>query len=310
VIYKKQPEIIFTNNAYFEMLPYQWLAGSSITALAQPFSVVLTESRARQYYPNASFQDIIGRAITYNDSLKTLVTGIVKDLDQNTFFTQREFISLATIMHTGLKNNFMMETWNDWMAYSQLFIKTTAGSSKETTEANLNSLLQKYNKNAYKSESNKMGFSLQPLSDVHFKFESVGHRTAHKPTLYGLLAVAVFLLLLGCINFINLTTAQSAQRAKEIGIRKTIGSSRKQLIFQFLSETFFITIVATIIARYRSKFFFRYLPGNGFIRFFASSCFKEPSYFRAKWKDMAKKNAYCFPICNCTVFCDCYSDGK
>jgi ABC-type antimicrobial peptide transport system permease subunit len=71
-------------------------------------------------------------------------------------------------------------------------------------------------------------------------------RQAHKPTLYGLLAVAIISLLLGCINFINLTTAQSAQRAKEVGIRKTLGSGKRELVFQFLSETFLLTLLATI----------------------------------------------------------------
>jgi len=108
--------------------------------------------------------------------------------------------------------------------------------------------LNKYNKDANKSASNSMTFRLQPLSEVHFYYDSFGHRTAHKPTLYGLLAIAGFLLLLGCINFINLTTANASKRAKEIGIRKTLGSSMKQLVFQFLSETFFITVIATAIA--------------------------------------------------------------
>lgn len=243
VVYKKQSEIIFTSDDYFAMLPYKWAAGSAFTALKEPFSVVLTESRAQQYFPNAQLQDIIGQIVTYNDTLKTTVTGIVKDLNEHTFFTQQEFISLPTVMKTDLKKSFMMDVWNDWMAYSQLFIKTTEGTSREKVETSMNGLLQKYSK-----DTKNMGFSLQPLNDVHFNHGSVGHRTAHKPTLYGLLAVAIFLLLLGCINFINLTTAQSAQRAKEIGIRKTIGGSRKQLIFQFLSETFFITIIATILA--------------------------------------------------------------
>jgi len=111
-------------------------------------------------------------------------------------------------------------------------------------------LIKKYNKNANKDSKNTMAFRLQPLSDIHFNtdYAGFGMRTAHQSTLYGLLAIAGFLLLLGCINFINLTTAQGAQRAKEIGIRKTIGSSRKQLILQFLSETFFITGIATILS--------------------------------------------------------------
>ena len=245
-VYKKQADIIFTNKDYFATLPYSWLQGSLNNSLEAPFTVVLTESRARQYFPNQPLQKIIGEVITYNDTLQTTVTGVVKDLKKNTFFTQQEFISVATVMKTALRKSFMMDVWSDWMAYSQLFVKLRTGTSKKNTEANLNGLLDKYNKNP--GQGPKMALVLQPLNDVHFNYGSVGHRTAHKPTLYGLLAVAIFLLLLGCINFINLTTAQSAQRAKEIGIRKTIGSSRKQLIFQFLSETFLTTTIATILA--------------------------------------------------------------
>ena len=111
-----------------------------------------------------------------------------------------------------------------------------------------------------------MAFHLQPLSDLHFnsKYPAVGGRIADKSTLYGLLAIAAFLLLLGCINFINLTTAQASQRAKEIGIRKTMGSSRKNLVFQFLSETLFITFIATVfsilIAPVLLKMFANFIP--------------------------------------------------
>src|SRR6185437_5229302 len=96
----------------------------------------------------------------------------------------------------------------------------------------------------------QIAFHLQPLNDIHFdsRYASPGVRIADKSTLYGLLAIAAFLLLLGCINFINFTTAQASQRAKEIGIRKTMGSSRKNLVFQFLTETFFITFIATVIS--------------------------------------------------------------
>jgi ABC-type antimicrobial peptide transport system permease subunit len=91
---------------------------------------------------------------------------------------------------------------------------------------------------------------LQPLSDLHFNadYSAYDSPTGNKPTLYGLLAVAAFLLILGCINFINLTTAHASQRAKEIGIRKTMGGSKKQLIVQFLSETFLLTFIATVLS--------------------------------------------------------------
>ena len=144
----------------------------------------------------------------------------------------------------------MMNTWNDWMAYSQVYVKLSKGTNPTNTEALLASLLNKYSKDANKDAANTMRFHLQPLHDVHFNslYAIFYQRLANKPTLYGLLAVAAFLLLLACINFINLTTANASQRAKEIGIRKTMGSSRKQLVLQFLGETFFLTAVACIIS--------------------------------------------------------------
>lgn len=249
VIYKKQPNIIFTNQQYFPLLNYKWLAGSPKSAMQDAFSVVLTESRAKQYFPGVPVANVIGKQITYND-VTTTVSGIVKDLNETTVFTADQFISLATIAKTNLQDRFMMNVWDDWMIYSQLYLKLSKGINPLATEAQLKVVLNKYNNKANKDANNTMSFHLQPLNDVHFNinYRSPGQRVANKTTLYGLLAIAAFLLLLGCINFINLTTAQATKRAKEIGIRKTMGSSRKQLVVQFLSETFFITVVATVIS--------------------------------------------------------------
>ena len=246
VVYKKQSGIVFTNGAYFELLSYGWVAGSPQTALRSPFTVVLTESRAHQYFPSLTASAIIGRQLTYNDDLTATVSGIVEDVHNNTSFTNAEFISLPTIAQTGLQQQFMMTVWNDWMAYSQLYIKLSGNTTAAQTEAQIKALYKKYNKDT----QHTVRFRLQPLADVHFNplYMAVGQRLAHKPTLYGLLAVAALLLLLGCINFINLTTANAARRAKEIGIRKTMGSSRKQLVFQFLGETFFLTLIATAVS--------------------------------------------------------------
>lgn len=250
VVFKSQPDIVFTNQQYFYLLPYKWVAGSPKASLQNPFTVVLTESRAAQYFPSIPAADIIGRQLTYNSDLILTVSGVVKDLKEHSSFSAVEFISLPTISKTNLQDNFMMTQWNDWMAYSHLYVKLAKGSTVPQIEVQLKTLLSKYNKNANKDDKNTMAFRLQPLNDIHFNGNYAGfdQRLAHKPTLYGLMAIAGFLLLLGCINFINLTTAQSTQRAKEIGIRKTMGSSKKQLILQFLSETFLTTTIATIIS--------------------------------------------------------------
>ena len=248
-VIKKQLNVVFTNTQYFQLLDYAWIAGSPGEALKEPFSVVLTESHAKQYFGNIPSSDIIGKQITYNDNVTTTVTGIVKDLDEHTDFTGAEFISFPTIAKTSMQDDFMMNVWKDWMAYSQVFVKLSKGVTARQSEVQLKNLLAKYNKDANKGDRS-MRFHLQPLSDMHFNtlYQGFNQRIANKKVLFGLLAIAAFLLFLGCINFINLTTAHASQRAKEIGVRKTMGSSRKNLMLQFLSETFFTTVIASIIS--------------------------------------------------------------
>ncbi|MEI9920442.1 MAG: FtsX-like permease family protein [Bacteroidota bacterium] len=248
--FKKQPDIIFTVNDYFQLIPFEWIAGSPTTSLTKPFSVVLTESRAKQYFPGVAPVDLLGRRLVYDKNLDVEITGVVKDFNEVTDFTSREFISYATIFETNLHSTFMMDVWDDWMAYSKSWVKLSAANDKDGVEKQLNALIRKYNPASHKDENNTQSFSLQPLSDVHFNttYASFGVRTAHMPTLYALLVIAAFLLLLACINFVNLSTAQASHRAKEIGIRKTIGSSRKQLVVQFLYETLALTFLSTIVS--------------------------------------------------------------
>jgi putative ABC transport system permease protein len=249
-VFKKQSDIIFTNAGYFELLPYQWIAGSPGTSLREPFSVVLTETRAQQYFPTSPLHDIMGKEILYNENLSVTIVGVVKDLTENTDLTSKEFISYSTISKTNLQDNFMMAVWDDWMSYSKLYIKLSTDTDQEKVENQLTALLKKHSKSLREDSNRTMAFRLQPLQDVHFNttYSGFGQRTAHKPTLYGLLAIATFLLILACINFTNLKTAQASQRAKEIGIRKTVGSSRKQLIVLFLMETFCLTSIATVVS--------------------------------------------------------------
>ncbi|HEV9037229.1 MAG TPA: FtsX-like permease family protein, partial [Puia sp.] len=132
----------------------------------------------------------------------------------------------------------------------QLFVKLAPATKYATVDAELTKILNANDKPDPKDHGTQIS-RLQPLSDMHFNLDFGvfdESRQAHKPTLYYLLAVAAFLLLLACINFINLTTAQSSQRAKEIGIRKTLGSQRRQLTLQFLTETFVLTLMAAILS--------------------------------------------------------------
>lgn len=247
-VFKKEKHIVFADQNYFKLIPYTWLNGSPESSLKDPYQVVLTESKARFFFPGIPISHVPGREIIFDDTVHSIVAGIVKDIDQNTDFTFNTFISRATLESTSLKPDDW-EQWDNTNSASQLFIKLSRGTTQAQTIARLNELYKKYEKHDPNDHS-KTTYGIQPLSDIHFNasYDTFDQRVAHRPTLYGLLAVALFLLLLGCINFINLTTAQGSQRAKEIGIRKTMGGSKKQLVFQFLSETFILTLVSTLLS--------------------------------------------------------------
>jgi len=247
--FKDQDRVVLADQQYFKIFNYVWLAGSPAHALDAPNQVVLTSDRAKLYFPSLPYDQVIGKVITY-DTLKTTVTGIVQTIKENTDLSFHDFISFSTaVANKGLANELQLSQWGSTNSASLVFIKLFPNIKSGNIVKQLNVILNK--NDPPRGRGNTEDIRLQPLADIHFDqlygtfdFSS----PASKTTLYGLLVIAAFLLLLGCINFVNLTTAQAAQRAKEIGIRKTMGSSRKQLIFQFLSETFLITLLAVVIS--------------------------------------------------------------
>jgi putative ABC transport system permease protein len=243
VIFKKQGEIVYADERFFNLIGYQWIAGSAKIALLQPYQTVLTESNAKLYFPLLNPTEVIGRQVYFNDTLHATITGIVRDINYNTDFTFKTFMSRVTLASTSF------DGWNSTNGASQLFVKLSPGTSIAKVETAMNAMINSHEKKG-PGDNSKSECKLQPLSDLHFNGDYGGYTNAlaSKSTLYSLLVVAAILLLLGCINFINLTTANASQRAKEIGIRKTMGSSRKQLVFQFLSETFLLTFTATILS--------------------------------------------------------------
>jgi ABC-type antimicrobial peptide transport system permease subunit len=263
VKFKQEKTVALTDSDYFNIVHYKWLAGSAKAALNGPYQVVLTSEQAKIYFPAIPFEQIIGKTIMY-DTVKTTVTGIVQTITDNTDFAFNDFISFSTAFaDKGLKSELRLNNWVGTSVRGQFFVKLLPTASAAGVAQQLNTILAK---NSQPKKDMLKKISLQPLSDIHFSVGGYGgiisyDAIANKTTLYSLLAIAAFLLLLGCINFINLTTAQATQRAKEIGIRKTMGSSRAQLIVQFLSETFFITLIAVIISALIAPFILQLFSG-------------------------------------------------
>ena len=239
-IFKKQENIIYTNANYFSIFPHEWIAGNTKTSLQNPYNLVLSESRAQQYFPNVSPDQLIGKTVIFSDTIRTTITGIVKDVKENSDFESKAFISLATLSATNLKQYYNWDEWGNTNSNTLLVVKLSPGVASQQVNKQITAIFKEHNKDS------KTIHRLQPLSDVHTNPDYNG--VVNPSTINNLILLAVFLLLLGAINFINLSTAHATERAKEIGIRKTLGSKQRQLIFQFLSETFLLTVITAIVS--------------------------------------------------------------
>ena len=251
-------DIIITEPAYFDIFKYKWLVGNPSAALSDPFKVVLTENKAHDYFGSIPLSEMIGRDIIYNDSLRLSVSGIVKDYPKNTDFVFKEFVSLSTISHSFLNKppyltgvtDLSKWGWSDWgQAFVKLSPGTDAAEIANQTPALIN--LENSQHGKFSNSNAHQIIHLQPLADIHFNpdygsdYYSI---QSDRRTLFGLMGIAALILLIAVINFINLATAQSIGRAKEIGIRKVLGSGRTALILRYLGETFILVWLAIIVS--------------------------------------------------------------
>jgi predicted permease len=247
--FEKEERIAIADENYFKIFEmYSWVWGSE-AALGKPHQVVLTQRQAIKYFGTDKAEKLQGQPITYNDSLTLYVGGVVRDPAMRTDFEFTEFVSMPTVKATWLKNNFQLDDWESTNSSSQVFVKATPGTTLLQLQEQLPQLSKIYNA---KNDFAKNDFNVQPLSDLHFDVETgifdFSRDAAHMPTLLALIGVAIMLLVIGAINFINLETAQAMRRAKEVGVRKALGSSRSRLIAQFLCESLLLTLAAIVLA--------------------------------------------------------------
>ena len=257
---------ILAHPSYFDIFPHRWLAGDA-RVLDQPFQVVLTESRARLSFGNHTPAEMLGRQLIYADSIKVYVGGIVEDWSHHSDFAFTDYLSYSTATHSYLKNRISTDDWRSLQPHSsQAFVMLDKGVTPQQVDARFEEFIKTHIH--YKYGSVKM--YLQPLTSAHFAewfhIEDDGDdwRKPYLPTLYVLMGVAVFILLLASINFINLSTAQSIQRAREVGVRKVLGSRRINIMIQFLIETLMLTLIAAIasmaLVRPMLRLFKDYVP--------------------------------------------------
>jgi len=255
-------KVAFVDEKYFSLFEYEWLAGSASSALDRPNTVVLTTSVSRKYFGEQPLDEILGQELVYTDTVRVLVTGIVEDVKQKTDLIFTDFISYETLLSSKeIRAKRNVDNWESVSSNAQLFVKLASGQ-KQKADDELLAIKEKY----VKPDGNwTTVFEFEAFSDLHFS-DTFNGNSADRTTLNGLIIIGFFILFIACINFINLETAQAKLRSKEVGVRKTLGSSRKQLISQFLVETYIIILLAIIgaalLSQLATSYFQEVLPAD------------------------------------------------
>jgi putative ABC transport system permease protein len=233
--FREETGVYYMEPAFFAIFDFKWLAGTASTSLAEPNSVVLTKDIAQKYF--GDWKAAVGQSIRQgNNPLK--ITGILENPPLNTDFQFKYLIS-----YNSLKNGNLQD-WETINSNVMCYVLISGDSKPASINNQLGSLLKKYKKEA----NAHVGHLLQPLKEVHFDTQTSNflRRTVSRQLITVLELIGLFILLVACMNFINLSTAQSINRAKEIGVRKVLGSSKSQLQFQIYCETSLIGLFSIL----------------------------------------------------------------
>ncbi len=244
----KSPKKLIENNfyyaepAFFKMFDFGWLAGNAETCLKGPNSAVLTQATAEKYF--GDWRSAIGKTIKYDNKTLYKITGILKNIPANS-----DFPLSVVVPYSALQNTYIKDNLNDWVstfggAYTFVVLPPELSPDKFNTQ--LKAFSKKHKPTEYAGDA---PFA-QPLTEMHYddRFGNYNDHTFSHSLINALALIGIFLLVIACVNFINLATAQAVNRSKEVGVRKVLGSNRSQLAFQFLGETLLITIAAVIIS--------------------------------------------------------------
>lgn len=238
----KQERSYFVQPDFLQMIDVQWVEGSPATALSQPYQVVLDEPTAKRFFKPG--ESAIGKTILYDNTLNLTVSGIIKEMPANTQFRMPMMMSYASLLKymEWYKDE---DYWGGGDSWFQGFVLLKPGIKPATVEAALNRLTAQQGKH-----TNYTHFQLAHLSEQHLNPNpeiDFFNYAIPRWLMYTLTSIGIFLLLIACINFINMASVQAIQRNKATGIRKILGSNRAWLIGQFLLETAFIVTGALVI---------------------------------------------------------------
>lgn len=250
----EEKNVIAVDSNFLNLFNYKLLDGDKATVLSEPNTIVLTQKQARKYFGNThpigQTIDVLGN---FNEPFK--VTGVLEDIPSNTHYGFDVLISLKSYTERTLQ-----DAWNGYIYYS--YLRLTPNADLAQIKPKIPELSRKY-----LGEDSKLVFNFQPVKDIHlhsnFTYEPEIHGSAR--AIYFLDIISIFILIIAWINYINLSTARAAERAKEVGLRKVVGAQKGQLMGQFFTESFLINVFGAIVAILIAQFtlpYFNQLVGK------------------------------------------------
>jgi len=243
-----EDQILYADSNFLSMFDFPLLAGDKRTVLKDPYTMILSESLVEKIfdYKGNDYNQFLGKAIVYGtDSMPYKIDGICKNVPENSHLQFRILVSYKTLASFGWKESEYDFTDSDFWHY----IRLKPGTDYRAFNAKLAAFSQKHFEGSKVSGSDEK-FYLQPLSKAHLysDFEYEIGRTGSATVVWALLIIALFIISIAWINYINLATARSVERAREVGIRKVVGCERRQLITQFLAESALVNLLSMALA--------------------------------------------------------------
>lgn len=235
-----EEDFYLTDSTVFDMFSYEFLAGDMNTALDNPFSIVLTESVAKKYFASAA--EALGQSLQNKENEEYKITGVIEDVPYNSHFRFDALISRSS--RPGSDGG----SWGNFGVFTYIQLPDNYDLTK--MYASLDKIVKERVNPIFEQYNIKIGYELQRITDIHLhsKIQDEAEEGGDISVIYIFGAVSAFMLIIACINYMNLATARSANRAKEVGVRKVMGSQRKQLIMQFITESVVLTLIALVLS--------------------------------------------------------------
>jgi putative ABC transport system permease protein len=246
----KEERIIFTDSTLFDVFTLPMIEGNPKKALTEPNVVVITESTAKKYFGRT---DVVGQTLLFDNKDNYKITGVIKDVPENSHFNFDFFVSLAGVKEAN-QNIWVSFNFNTYLLFRQ--DADAKAFEKKFDEINAKYImpqaqqLMHISEEDFRKSGNYIKFTLTPLTAIHLHSDRIAELAPNSDVqvVYIFSAVALFILLIACVNFMNLSTARSSNRAREVGVRKVLGTQRTALIGQFLTESVVMSLIAFVLA--------------------------------------------------------------